>query len=104
MALFKVLYESMEILEVDTAACIIAALEVTDQLATRLRGGVEARLTSSSSRSIAESAFMREPRSDSTEEEIFPAPRRSVGLREREMNEKEEKEEKREAYSNGPRS
>jgi hypothetical protein len=25
MALFKVLYESMEILEVDTAACIIAA-------------------------------------------------------------------------------
>ncbi len=38
------------------------------------------RLTSSSSRSMAESAFMMEPLSDSMEEDIFPASRRSVGL------------------------
>jgi hypothetical protein len=39
-------------------------------------------LTSSSSRSIAEAerALMIEPLSDSMEEDIFPAPRRSVGL------------------------
>ena len=41
------------------------------------------RLTSSSSRSMAERAFMMEPRSDSMEEDILPAPRRSVGLDER---------------------
>ncbi len=37
-------------------------------------------LTSSSSRSIAESAFIMEPLSDSMEEDIFPASRRSVWL------------------------
>ena len=37
-------------------------------------------LTSSSSRSMAESAFMMEPLSDSMDEEVLPAPRRSVGL------------------------
>lgn len=76
----------MKVLEVDTATCVIATLEdeETDHLATRIRGrGDERKLTSSSSRSIAESALMREPRSDSIEEDIFPAPRRSVGLRER---------------------
>jgi len=38
------------------------------------------KLTSSSSRSMAESAFMMEPLSDSMEEDIFPASRRSAGL------------------------
>ena len=54
-----------------------------DHLATRRprQGGVK-RLTSSSSRSMAESAFMMEPLSDSMEEDIFPVSRRSVGLRE----------------------
>jgi len=42
-------------------------------------------LTSSSSRSMAESAFMMEPLSDSMEEEILPAPRRSVGLQEKKV-------------------
>lgn len=46
-------------------------------------------LTSSSSRSMAESAFiMIEPLSDSIEEDIFPAPRRSVGLIEKERKKK----------------
>jgi hypothetical protein len=41
MALFEMLYESMKVLEVDTATCVIAALEdeVTDRLATGIRGG-----------------------------------------------------------------
>ncbi len=84
MALFEVLYKSMKVLKVETAACIIAALEVIDHLATGMRDGrgVEMKLTSSSSRSMAESALRIEPRSDSMEEDIFPAPRRSVGLRE----------------------
>jgi len=38
------------------------------------------RLTSSSSRSMAESAFMMEPLSNYMEEDIFPASQRSVGL------------------------
>lgn len=45
-------------------------------------------LTSSSSRSMADSAFMMEPLSDSIEEEILPAPRRSVGLKSRAMSER----------------
>ena len=72
----------MEILEVETAASVIAALWGTaiDHLATRIpKGGVK-RLTSSSSRSMVESAFMIEPLSDSMEEDIFPASRRSAGL------------------------
>lgn len=44
MTLFKVLYESMKILKVDTTARVIAALEAIDPLATGIRGrrGVEA--------------------------------------------------------------
>ena len=86
MALFKVLNEGVQVLEVETAAGVIAALwrgREIDHLATGNgdRGAVV--LTSSSSRSMAESAFMMEPLSDSMEEEILPAPRRSVGLKEK---------------------
>src|SRR6266403_2171235 len=72
----------MEILEVETAASIIAALWKTtvDRLATRMCSLGVKRLTSSSSRSMAERAYMIEPLSDSMEEDIFPASRRSVGL------------------------
>ena len=75
----------MKVLEVDTATSVIAALEdeETDHLATGYEEEELRKLTSSSSRSMAESALMREPLSDSMEEDIFPAPRRSVGLRER---------------------
>lgn len=83
MALFKVFYEGMEILEVETAAGVVAALwgAAIDCLATNEKrtDGVK-KLTSSSSRSMAESALMMEPLSDSMEEEIFPASRRSAGL------------------------
>ena len=83
MAFLEVLEEGMEVLKVDATARIIAALkEETDHLATRIGGEEEKGLTSSSSRSMAESALRREPRSDSMEDEIFPAPRRSAGLRE----------------------
>jgi hypothetical protein len=84
----------MEILEVETAASVIAALWGTaiDHLATRIpKGGVK-RLTSSSSRSMAESAFMIEPLSDSIEEDIFPVSRRSVGLRKRRERGEQERE------------
>jgi hypothetical protein len=72
----------MEILEVETATTVIPALWGTaiDHLATRrLRKAGVKRLTSSSSRSMAESAFMMEPLSDSMDEDIFPVSRRSVG-------------------------
>lgn len=48
----------------------------------KAKSGVK-RLTSSSSRSMAESAFMMEPLSDSMEEDIFPASRSSEGLMKR---------------------
>src|SRR6266478_4303879 len=72
----------MEILKVETAASIIAALWRTTigRLATRMCSLGVKRLTSSSSRSMAERAFVMEPLSDSMEEDIFPASRRSVGL------------------------
>ena len=54
----------------------------------RVGGGGAAVLTSSSSRSMAESAFMMEPLSDSMDEEVLPAPRRSVGLGRRKKAEK----------------
>ena len=71
----------MEVLKFDTTARIIAALEEeeTDHLATRI-GGEEKGLTSSSSHSMAESALRREPWSDLIEDEIFPAPWRSVEI------------------------
>lgn len=38
MTLFEVLYESMKVLEVDTATRVIAALEAVSNRATRKRG------------------------------------------------------------------
>jgi len=86
VTLFKVLDEGMEVQEVETTAGVIAALRAKrraiDRLATaKCQRGVGV-LTSSSSRSMAGSAFMMEPRSDSMEE-ILPEPQRSVGLDER---------------------
>jgi len=83
VALFKVLNKGVQVLEVETAAGVIAALwrgREIDHLATGNASRGVVILTSSSSRSMAESAFMMEPLSDSMEEEILPAPRRSVGL------------------------
>ena len=76
MALFKVFHEGIEILEVETAwGAAIDCLATNDKQMTGVK-----KLTSSSSRSIAESAFMMEPLSDSMDEDIFPASRRSAGL------------------------
>jgi hypothetical protein len=83
MTLFEVLDQSVEILEVEPAAGVIAALWGNGDRSLSNengRSGVKI-LTSSSSRSMAESAFIMEPLSDSMEEDIFPASRRSVWLR-----------------------
>ena len=81
MELFEVFHYSMEILEVKTAAGVIAALWriVTGQSVTR-NETCGKRLTRSPSRSMAEKRFMVEPLSDSTRADTFPVSWRSTRL------------------------
>lgn len=79
MDVFKVLYQSVQILDLQSTASIVATLPRVQHEWTR-QWARYTRLTSSPSRSYAGRALRNEPRSLSTEEDIFPH-QKSLGLR-----------------------